>query len=168
MMIYEILIMLSLLLGSALVSTTIWTRTQTRLRLMAMVMFVAMLPLLAGSGFMALGHPAPWVQMLTVPEGEHLVLGVRFIQDEAIYLWLDFKEEDAPRSFYLPWSDSEAKRIQDMIEREKATGRRVVVGTLTPTESQPDGGRMYYLEPQPRMPDKIVPSALPSIYDRTP
>ena len=116
---------------------------------------------------MALGHPAPWVQTLTVPGGDHVVLGVRFIQDEAIYLWLDFKEENAPRSFYLPWSDEEAKRIQEMMDHEKKTGQRIMVGTLSLLNPQ-SIERMYYPAPQPRMPDKIGSTDLPVIYDRTP
>ncbi len=165
-MIYEILIMMSLLLGSALASTTIWSRQQTRMRLAAIGMFILMLPVLAGSGFMALGHPAPWVQMLTMPEGDHVVLGVRFVQDEAIYLWLDFKDELAPRSFYLPWSDVEAKRIQRMMDKEKATGQTFMVGMGGGSEFVRD--RVYHPTPQPRMPDKRAPEGLPFIYERTP
>ena len=164
-MLYEYLIMASMLAGSALVSTTIWARTKTRVRLMGLVLFIAMLPLLAGSGFMALGHPAPWLTRVTVPTGTHDVLSVKFVQDIAIYLWLGIEGEEAPRSFKLPWSDTEAQRLDRLATAKLRVGQRFMV---TIGDGVSTGNRVYPDKPQPVMPEKTVPQSLPPIYERTP
>ncbi len=164
-MIYEYLIMAAMIAGSALVSTTIWSRNKTRVRMLGLVIFIAMLPLLAGSGFMALGHPAPWVSEITVPAGSHDVIAVKLIQDEAIYLWLSIAGEAAPRSYVLPWWAGEAQRLDRLLGKRNQKGQRFMVDV----PPQPfNDTRTYHPKPQPRMPDKVIPLSLPPIYERTP
>ena len=109
-MIYEYFILASLLIGSALVTTTIWSREKTRMRFAALMMFLAMLPILLGSGMFALGHPAPWVMMNVLPTGDYKVIGVRYRQDDALYVWCDHPN-CAPFSVRYPWSNELADRM---------------------------------------------------------
>lgn len=52
-----------------------------------------------------LGHPAH-----SLPNGEHVVLGLKIDEPRAIYVLLDGQE---PRYYRLPYSDKAAKALQD-------------------------------------------------------
>jgi hypothetical protein len=62
----------------------------------------------AATGIMpavTLGHPA-----FDLPQGEHVVLGLKIDEPRAIYVLLDGPE---PRYYRLPYSDETAKALQD-------------------------------------------------------
>ena len=62
----------------------------------------------AATGIMpavTLGHPAT-----TLPDGEHVVLGMKIDEPTAIYVLLDGEE---PRYYRLPYNDKTAKALQD-------------------------------------------------------
>ena len=162
-MVFELLTLVAIAVGAGLVTTTIWSRESTRVRLGAMVMFLALLPLLAGSGFMALSHPAPWIQTITVPDGDYEVLDVKFIQDVAIYVWLDF-DGGSPRSFYHPWNNELADKLQGKMAGQYLTGERVYLRLSFDLSFDSE---MQILElPQERMPNKFEVQVDPPYYDR--
>jgi len=97
----------------ALVSAIIWARWETRLRITAFFAFFAIVPLPTAVVIAALSWPGlAW----TVQGGDHPVIGVKLVQDEGIYIWLDTDEN--PRSLRLPWDNALANELQDMIDAE--------------------------------------------------
>ena len=60
------------------------------------------------------GRPKPialeWVHDL---RGGATVVAYRFVEDEAIYLWLVLPGESAPRAYALPWDRASAREIQE-------------------------------------------------------
>ena len=166
MMLYEVLAFLTLGLGSILASATIWSRKDTWMRGAAVVGWLALMPLVAGSAFFSLGHPAPWVQTINVPGGKYRVIGVKMVQDVAIYVWLDFGG-GYPRYFALPWSNTTADKIQELLDQERRDegGFELEI----PYEWSWDKNLpQFYPLPQPKMmPDKLEPQTEPKRYERS-
>jgi hypothetical protein len=112
------------------------------------------MPLVVGATFFSLGHPAPWVQTINVPGGKYTVLGVKMVQDVAIYVWLDFGAEH-PRYFALPWSNETADKMQGLLDKQRR-GEIPGFELEIPYEfSWDDSPPQFHEKPQPRrVPDK--------------
>jgi hypothetical protein len=117
-MLYELLAVAAVSVGIALTTATVWSRKNTWVRGAAVAAWIALMPLVAGAAFFSLGHPAPWVQTINVPGGDYRVLGVKMVQDVAIYVWIDFGAEH-PRYFALPWDNDTADKLQGLKDRER-------------------------------------------------
>lgn len=120
-MIFETLVLLAILGLSVLTTAVIWSRKDTWMRGAAVGGFFLLTPVIAGASLYARSHPAPYIPVVTAPAGEYLVLGVKMVQDEAIYIWLDFGERH-PRYFALPWDNETASQLQGMLDAQR-TGR---------------------------------------------
>jgi hypothetical protein len=165
MMLYELFAVAAVGLGVALASATIWSRKNTWVRGAAVAGWVVLVPLVAGSTFLSLGHPAPWVQAVTVPGGEYRVLGVKMVQDIAIYVWLDFGK-DHPRYFALPWDNTTADRLQGMLDAER-NGEGGFAMDIPYEWSWDDNPPQFHPLPQPKMvPDKLPQQEEPRRYER--
>lgn len=165
-MLYETLAILAVGLGAALASATIWSRKNTWVRSAAVASWLALLPLVTGTTFFSLGNPAPWVQTINVPGGNYLVLGVKMVQDVAIYVWLDFGA-DHPRYFALPWNNETADKMQEMLDAQRR-GEIPGFKMNIPYEwSWDDNPMQFHPLPQPKMlPDKLEPPE-PQRYERS-
>jgi hypothetical protein len=153
---------LALTLALALVtSLAIWSRHPSRARGLSVLAFLATAPLtgaiLVGNGGWAVS-PYPYVSEL--PTGEAQILGVKIVQDVAIYVMLDVDGE--PRLFRLPWSNEAGSKLQRLMEANASEG-----GTLTAKRGQPgdDYPVEFWGEPQPATPDKTPEAAAPT-YER--
>jgi hypothetical protein len=153
---------LALNLTTALVtSAAIWSRFPTRARGLSVLAFLATAPLtgaiLVGNGGWAVS-PYPYVSEL--PTGEAQILGVKIVQDVAIYVMLDVDGE--PRLFRLPWSNEAGSKLQRLMEANAENG-----GSLTAKRGQPgeDYPLDFHGEPQPATPDKQPEAAAPT-YER--
>lgn len=114
-MIFEFLTAAAVLGAGLFASATIWSRKNTWVRGAALAGFFAMAPIIGGAVVFALSNPAPFV---LAPGGEYRVLGVKMVQDEAIYVWLDFGA-DHPRYFALPWSNKTADQLQKLLDQQR-------------------------------------------------
>jgi hypothetical protein len=153
---------LALTLALALVtSLAIWSRHPTRARGLSVLAFIATGiatgPILIANRGWAVS-PYPYVSEL--PTGEAQILGVKIVQDEAIYVMLDVDGE--PRLFKLPWSNEAGSKLQRLMEANAENG-----GKLTAKRGQPgeDYPIEFHGEPQPAMPDKAPEAAAPT-YER--
>ena len=166
-MLYEILTVAAVAVGATLASATIWSRKSTWVRGMAVAVWIGLMPLVIGSSFFSLGHPAPWIQNINAPGGEYFVLGVKMVQDEAIYIWLDFGA-GYPRYFALPWNNDTANQLQDLMDKQ-GTGKIPGFALDIPYEwSWDENAPQFHPLPQPKlMPDKVEPQAEPKRYDRS-
>lgn len=75
----------------------------------------------AATGIMpavTLGHPAH-----DLPNGEHVVLGLKIDEPRAIYVLLD---GDEPRYYRMPYSDDTAKALQDAAYAAEEGGQVVM------------------------------------------
>lgn len=117
-MIFEFLAAMAVIGAAALTTATIWSRKETWVRGAAVAGFFALAPVIGGAALYALSHPAPYYPAITAPGGEYTVLGVKMVQDEAIYIWLDFGAEH-PRYFALPWDNEMANRLQEMLDKQR-------------------------------------------------
>jgi hypothetical protein len=103
-----------------------------------------------------------WSFTAVLPElpAEAQILGVKLVQDEAIYIMLDVDGE--PRLFKLPWSNEAGSKLQRLMEANAENG-----GKLTAKRGQPgeDYPIEFHGEPQPATPDKQPEAAAPT-YER--
>ncbi len=67
---------------------------------------------------MSLGRPRPPV--FDAPSGT--VVGFRFDEPRAIYLWMLPPGEHAPTAFALPWSEHQAAQLQEAAEQARREG----------------------------------------------
>ncbi len=166
-MLFELSGLAALAIAAGLTTATIWSRRQTAMRGAALAAFLVLMPAIVGVGFFAMSHPAPWLQTITVPGGKYTVLGVKMVQDVAIYVWLDFGAEH-PRYFALPWSNKTADELQGMLDAQRY-GDIPGFELKIPYEwSWDDNPPQFHPLPQPkRMPDKLEPQTEPDRYERS-
>lgn len=153
-MLFELSGLLALVIATGLTTATIWSRRETKMRVLTLVSFLAFMPAVAGVGFFAMSHPAPWLQTITVPGGDYTVLGVKMVQDVAIYVWLDFGKNH-PRYFALPWDNKTADQLQGLSDQQKygdIPGFKMVIPYEWSWDKSPP---QFHPLPQPKMmPDK--------------
>jgi len=165
-MLFEISGLLALAIAAGLVTTAIWSRKQTVARAAALAMFLALMPTLAGVGFFAMSHPAPWLQTITVPGGSYTVLGVKLVQDVAIYVWLDFGAGH-PRYFALPWSNKTADEVQGLMDQQRYGDIPGFALDIPYEPSLDENLPQFHPLPQPKMvPDKPPTQEEPQRYER--
>lgn len=166
-MLFELSGLAALAIAVGLTTATIWSRRQTAMRGAALAALLVLMPAIAGVGFFAMSHPAPWLQTVTVPGGKHTVLGVKMVQGVAIYVWLDFGREH-PRYFALPWSNATANQMQDLMtqkRRGEIPGFQMVIPYEKSLDQNPD---QFLPLPQPKMvPDKPPVQEAPPVYERS-
>jgi hypothetical protein len=80
--------------------------------------FCLTLALAAALWQVSLGRPRPPV--FDAPSGT--VVGFRFDEPRAIYLWMLPPGERAPTAFALPWSEHQAAQLQEAAERARQEG----------------------------------------------
>ena len=103
-----------------------------------------------------LGRPKPatleWAARNT---SEATVLAADMREGEAIYLWLRLDETPEPRAYVLPWSLEAARQLHRAQGEAEESG--TAVRMRSPFMDADDGGeRMFYAEPQPPLPAKLV------------
>jgi hypothetical protein len=109
------------------------------------------------AGFAELmGRPKPAsLEWAARNASEATVLAADMREGEAIYLWLRLDETPEPRAYVLPWSLAAARQLY------RAQGEAEESGTAVrmrgPFIDADEGGeRMFYAEPQPPLPAKLV------------
>jgi hypothetical protein len=103
----------------------------------------------AATGIMpavTLGHPAH-----NLPNGEHVVLGLKIDEPRAIYVLLDGAP---PRYYQLPYSDETAKAMQDAAYAAEAGEGQVVMNNSG--DGQPGFSERLQAEPPRKTPESVV------------
>ena len=106
----------------------IWSRRGTWGRPAAIALFLVSLPMIAAAGVQSLGQHRPLNLAWELPAGDHRVLAVKMIQDQAIYLYLDTPDRLEPWPLVLPWSNETANRLQKLQDEatQEAQGQFVL------------------------------------------
>lgn len=101
----------------------------------------------AATGIMpavTLGHPA-----FDLPNGEHVVLGLKIDEPRAIYVLLDGQE---PRYYRLPYSDETAKALQDAAYAAEEGGEVVMNNS---GDGEPGFSERMPAEPPAKAPEQV-------------
>ena len=137
----------------------IWSRKDTWGRPAAIVLFLVGLPVIAAAGVQSLGLHRPYALAWELPDGDHVVLGAKMIQDRAIYIYLD-AGRDEPWPLVLPWSNEAANQIQ---KAQDDSGEEANGQFMARMDSSLDTNPLQF-HPMPQMkalPDKPRPQAAP-------
>lgn len=142
-------ILTAVLLVAALV--VVWARRKTILRPMAIPLALA--AAVAGTVTVGstLGFAVPLIGGITAPIGETVVLAVKLLMDDGIYLTLDLP--NGPRLYWLPWDKETAEAVQEMLSDPNNAG---VTTLVPPFEFSWDQHKPSFQPlPQPKwLPDK--------------
>jgi hypothetical protein len=126
----------------------VWSRQETPMRGMAVVMLIVWLPILAFMATDVLGwHKPIWAAHRLV--GKQRVLGHKMVRGEAIYLYLDVGPGE-PRAIRVPWNDNTASRLQKALRESRKRGRRGAIMKFD--HSWDTHGPQFHPLPQPRTP----------------
>ena len=162
-------IIFALILAAFALSTwaTVWSRRETRVRVVAVFGFLVVLAGLGPASLEGLGFHRPmWAAWRLDNHEELLVLSFKLIRHKGIYLYVDAGPGE-PRAISLPWSDEEAERIQDAKRESQDNGDREGRFFLRRDKSLDNHERQYHPLPQPATPfPKPTLQDAPPIYDR--
>ncbi len=126
----------------------VWSRRDTVGRTIAVALFVVSIPAAYGASVEMLGHHRPLWSAWDLPAGDHLVLGVKMVQDRAIYLYLDGGNREEPRPLILPWSNEQASKIQKAMDgAPEGRGGQFIMST-----NAENGEMVAHPLPQPAAP----------------
>jgi len=151
-----------------LANLAVWSRRRIRIKVAALALAAAFLPLSYVSMTTLLGQPKPvQLEWLRSAEVEPRVLSSQMVEDVAIYLWVAHEGLDAPRSYVLPWSEETARELHEAQQQAEENGTEVRVN-MTVVQEQQQGERAFFADPQKQLPPKTdnlarnLQSALPS------
>lgn len=140
---------------------TIWSRRETWIRLAAVVGFVLIIPYVAVVTASSLGFPRPYIPEITIPAGDHDVLGGKIVRDEGIYVLFALQGHIKPRYYALPWDKDTANKFQRMMEKHRGGFRARV-----PKYKGPWWQKFFKKTPQFHPPP--VPPVMPDKREQTP
>ncbi|HEX7006953.1 MAG TPA: hypothetical protein VF274_07440 [Alphaproteobacteria bacterium] len=136
------------------------------LRAMAVVVAALFMPAAYLSQSALLGRPKPteieWVRR-SAPEAT--VLGSTFIEEKAIFVWLQLPGTDEPRAYVLAWSRDLAEQLSAARQAGEARGQPVRMRKpfeISRDESEPT----FFAEPQQALPEKTVAEEGPLRFQR--
>lgn len=121
---------------------------------------VALAGLLMAAGYAGyaelLGQPKPagfeWIERNA---SEATVIASELREGEAIYLWLRLDGEAEPRAYALPWSEQMARQLHRARADAEQRGTGVRIRSPFRNDMQ-DSEKVFYAEPQPRLPPKMA------------
>lgn len=162
----NVILIFALILGAFALSTwaTIWSRRETRVRVVAVLGFLVVLAGLGPASMEGLGFHRPmWAAWRLGEQGELLVLSFKLVRHKGIYLYVDAGSGE-PRAIVLPWSDEEAAKIQkaqrESWERGDKKGRVILKFDQSPDVNE----RRFHPMPVPALP---IPKPAPDTNVRT-
>lgn len=145
---------------SAIASIAIWSRRPTAARGLAVVAFLASMPITGAAMLRQAGWPVEPIHYLAEIPDDATVSGVSLVPNVAIFIMVDIDGE--PRLFRLPWNAEQANKVQRMLEKgnggnlkaRKGHGPEVPVELYEPPqpptpEKQPEASGMQYQRTEP-------------------
>lgn len=149
----------------ALFATTawlaIWSRRDSWARPAAVALFLLGMPAVAAAGLQLLGHHRPMALAWDLSAGDHRVLGVKMVQDDAIYLYLDAGRTE-PWPVLLPWSNEAANRIQKLQDEARPDSQGQFLMRYEPSLDL-HRPQFHPLPQPPLLPPKAVPETAPHL-----
>ena len=147
---------LLVLVATGLAAVAIWAPRAAAPKVAALILSALMM----GGGYVSLmevlGRPKPMEVAWTAERAEDTtVVAARFVEGEAIYLWLESVEAPVPRAYALPWSMENAKQLNEATRRAEAEGTEVQMRQRSSSETETDEP-LFYARPQPPLPDKTA------------
>jgi hypothetical protein len=141
----------------------IWSRRGTWARPAAIVLFLIGLPVIAAASVHTLGHHRPINLAWELGKGEYLILGVRMVQDKAIYLYLETPDRQEPWPLVLPWDNETANQIQKAMDGAEGQGDQGEGKIMMNYDPSLDDNplQFHHLPVQKALPDKPRPQAAP-------
>jgi len=146
-------------LFALLAAIAIWSPRRTAVRVVALVTAALMMPL----GYLQLTELLSRPKLIDFEWFERealsaVVLGARFEEGEAIYLWLQLESSTQPRYYTLPWRQELAERPEQAVDDATARGSTVTIATPFSPKSLEELGNLnveIILPPVP--PTKMPP-----------
>ncbi len=150
-------------LVALLATIAIWSPRATRIRVIAVIVTACFLPLGYLEMLELLSKPKPMAfEWIDKDAALATVLGVSFEEGEAIYLWLRLEDEPKPRYYVLPWRQSLAERLEDVLEDATSSSGTVVITTpFSPKSLEELGNMNIEIIPLAIPPTKMPPFAQP-------
>lgn len=160
------IIIFAMILGAFALMTwgIIWSRRETRVRLMSILGFLIVLAGLGPASMEGLGFHRPmWAAWRLADRSELLVLSFKLVRNVGIFLYVDAGPGE-PRAIRLTWDDEEAANIQKAkrgsMENGHGDGRFILKFDKSP-DTNP---RQYHPMPQRKLP---IPKPAPEHGGRT-
>ncbi len=142
------------LIVSVLASVAIRASRSMWVKVAALSLTAALLPISYASLVDLLGRPKPvTLEWAAARVSEATVIGASWQEEEAIYLWLRFDGSLEPRAYVLPWSRTRAQQLQGALRQATAGGSSVRMRGLS-ASSRDSNESVFYTEPQPALPPK--------------
>jgi len=128
-------------------------------------LFLLLVGLVYGGAVELLGQPKPLRLEWRDGAAEADVIGASVVEDEAIYVLLQYPDGTPPRYYQIPWSQPAAEALQQALRQGQEQGTGVKMTTAGGSNGQSgDDTRepMFYAPPQPALPDKNYSANLTS------
>lgn len=144
----------AVLVAAALASIALWAPRRAMVKLGALALAAAFLPVSYAAFADLLSRPKPvaleWWQKRA---DEATVLGSHLREGHGVYLWLQVAGTAEPRSYRLPWDRQAAQELVEALREAEKNGSGVVM--RAPFEPSLDRReRRFYAMPQPALPEK--------------
>jgi hypothetical protein len=158
-------IALALVTGLGLIA--VWSRRQLFIRLGAVALTVAFLPLSYVAFSELLSKPKPVsLEWANRNAKEATVLASQMQEDVAIYVWLAYPEAAEPRAYVLPWNRQAAQQLQGANRQAEKTKSKVRM--RRPFRVSMDSREeLFYAAPQQAGPDKNPAGDGAMVYNRS-
>jgi hypothetical protein len=154
-------------LFALLATIAIWSPKHTRVRVVALVAAVLMLPLGYIELIELLSRPKPMsFEWFNRDTKEATILAVSFEEGASIYLWLQLGDAPKPRYYALPWRQDLAERLEEAVDDAITRGSTVVITTpFSPKSLEELGNLNIEIIPPPVPPTKTPPFEKPQVLD---
>ena len=144
-------------LAGAIAAVALWARVRRAIKGLVLALTAVWLVVAYGALAELLSRPKPVdLEFARTATAEAQVLASRVVEDEAIYLWLDFLPDGEPRAYRLPFDRETAEELRRAMEKGRENGGGVRM-RLPFEDSLDDGEPRFYAPPQPRLPAKPHP-----------
>ena len=143
-------------LAGLMCSVTIWAPRRLAVKVAALGLAAAVLPLGYASMAGLLSKPKPVrLEWLRTAATEASVLSASIREGRGIYLLLALPDAEEPRYYVLPWNEEMARQLQEARREAEDSGAQLAMrepfeGERSIAEGQPK----FYAKPQPAPPPK--------------
>ena len=162
----SILFSFTLLLAAALATIAIWSRRKLLPKVSALLAAILILPVTYASFAELLSKPKPIkLEWWHKQSEEATVVSSVMREDEGIFLWLQIKGIQEPRSYVLPWDQELAKQLHEA--QQKAEESNSELRMRLPFEKTLDDMEpKFYALPQIAPPPKDFFDGGPEVYEQ--
>lgn len=140
-----------------LVHATVWSRRGTWARPAAIVILFITLPLFAAAYVESMGFHRPINLAWGLKKAEIQIIGIKLVQDKAIYLYADDPSREEPRPLSLPWSNEVADKLAKLADQSQQEGGDGTFMFRFDPSLDVNANQFHPMPQQKAMPPKEVP-----------